>query len=242
MKNKFIQTQNIKLPIRIYCEKRKTTRVSIGKKAVYIRVPLDLPEKEKKKQISSMIEWARARMEKYAGRLSVRPVRTYEDGDILQVGSDTYRLKIIYKDKKTSSARLMDNTITLSISANLSYQDKAVHISTLLSRCIGRKRLPELGRKILTLNKKYFHMKVGRILFKYQKARWGSCSSKGNINISTRLLFAPDDVLEYVCIHELAHLIEPNHSKRFWNLVKKAVPDYKEKENWLKQNQDSCWF
>ncbi|MBN2534848.1 MAG: M48 family metallopeptidase [Spirochaetales bacterium] len=242
MQHEFIQVRDVKFPVCVYNEKRNSTRVSIGKKAVYIRVPVFMSEKEKIKQISSMIEWARNKLEKHADRFSKRPARIYNDGDILQVGDEEYLLNIIDKDKKTSSARLTDNTITLSVSAHLSDYDRAVHIATLISRCIGKKRLPGLSRKILELNRKYFHMKVGKISFKYQKSRWGSCSTKGNINISTRLLFAPDDVLEYVCIHELAHLIEPNHSKRFWNLVKKALPDYKNKEIWLKQNHHLCRF
>jgi predicted metal-dependent hydrolase len=242
MKIKFIQINDIRLPIQVYYEKRKYPRAYIGKKAVYIRVPMRMTEIEKEKQISAMLDWARRKLEKHADRFSAKPVRTYQNGDVLTVGNDTYKLKIIYKDKKTSSATLTANTITLSVSNRVSEREKAAHISTLLSRCIGRKRLPGLCKKILELNNRFFHVNVGRILFKYQKSRWGSCSTKGNINISTRLLFAPGDVLEYVCIHELAHLVEPNHSKRFWNLVKKAVPDYKEKEAWLKQNQDKCWF
>jgi predicted metal-dependent hydrolase len=55
-------------------------------------------------------------------------------------------------------------------------------------------------------------------------------------------LVAPEDVLEYVCIHELAHLVEYNHSKRFWSLVEKAMPDYKEKREWLKKNGYKCVF
>lgn len=242
MKNEYIHAKNISLPVCIYCEKRNSARVSIGRKAVYIRVPVSMSEKERTKQISSMIEWARAKLEKHADRFSDKPVHIYKDGDILQVGQDRYLLRILHKDKKTSSARLKDTTITLFVSAHLSDTERAVHISTLISRCIGRKRLPGLRKKILELNAKYFQMKVGRISFKYQKSRWGSCSVKGNINISTRLLFAPDDVLEYVCIHELAHLIEANHSKRFWNLVRRVVPDYKKKVSWLKKNHHLCWF
>jgi len=51
-----------------------------------------------------------------------------------------------------------------------------------------------------------------------------------------------DDVLDYICVHELAHLIEHNHSDRFWSLVERAMPDYKEKEKWLKENRDKCYF
>ena len=88
----------------------------------------------------------------------------------------------------------------------------------------------------------YFNQKINKVFFKYNKSNWGSCSAAGNINISTRLLFVPDDVLEYVCIHELAHLIEHNHSDRFWGVVEKAMPNYKEKINWLKENGHICSF
>lgn len=198
--------------------------------------------REKKDQISVFLEWARQRLIKNAARYSEKPRRHYKDGDVLCIGNESYKLMINYKEKKTSSAKIMEDTIILSLAAGLTEKEKATIIPTLLSRCIGKKRLPGLSRKIGALNNKYFKKKVGRVFFKYNKSSWGSCSTKGNINISTRLLFAPDDVLEYVCIHELAHLIEHNHSKRYWDLVKKIIPDYKEKEKWLKDNQDKCWF
>jgi len=69
-----------------------------------------------------------------------------------------------------------------------------------------------------------------------------SCSSKSNINLSTRLLFAPSDVIDYVIVHELTHLIEMNHSQKFWNLVKSVMPNYKQKEKWLKEYGKLCDF
>ena len=111
-----------------------------------------MPEKEKQKQISTFIEWARKHLKKNARRFSDKPQRTYKHGDLLPVGNDTYILSIQYKNKKTSSARIIDNTIMLSVSAHLSDKAKAKHISTLLSRCIGRKRLPILEKKGFFLN------------------------------------------------------------------------------------------
>jgi predicted metal-dependent hydrolase len=78
--------------------------------------------------------------------------------------------------------------------------------------------------------------KVGRILIKDQKTRWGSCSSKGNLNFNWRLIMAPPRVIEYLVIHELTHLEHPDHSKRFWNKVAKRLPDYAESEVWLKEH------
>lgn len=75
----------------------------------------------------------------------------------------------------------------------------------------------------------------GRISIKHQKTRWGSCSSKGNLNFNCLLMLCPPDVRDYVVIHELCHRKELNHSKSFWALVGKIMPDYKEKRLWLKK-------
>jgi predicted metal-dependent hydrolase len=69
---------------------------------------------------------------------------------------------------------------------------------------------------------------------KDQKTRWGSCSSLGNINLNWRLIQAPDWVIDYVVIHELAHLHELNHSPSFWSIVGRYCPNYGEAKNWLK--------
>jgi predicted metal-dependent hydrolase len=67
-----------------------------------------------------------------------------------------------------------------------------------------------------------------------QKSKWGSCSRKGNLNFSALLSAAPREVIDYVIIHELAHIIEPNHSKLFWNKVGAADPLYKDHRKWLR--------
>lgn len=73
------------------------------------------------------------------------------------------------------------------------------------------------------------------IRVKNQKSRWGSCSSRQNLNFNWRLLMAPDSVLDYVVVHELCHLREMNHSSAFWSLVASIMPDYKKQEEWLKK-------
>ncbi|HPP34564.1 MAG TPA: SprT family zinc-dependent metalloprotease [Ignavibacteriales bacterium] len=66
--------------------------------------------------------------------------------------------------------------------------------------------------------------------------RWGSCSPKGNLNFSWRLIMAPLSVIDYVVVHELAHLEQRNHSKAFWSIVKMLLPDYEKSNDWLKDN------
>lgn len=76
----------------------------------------------------------------------------------------------------------------------------------------------------------------GRITIRNQKTRWGSCSSKGNLNFNCLLMLAPPEVLDYVVVHELCHLKEMNHSTRFWKEVEKILPDYKVQKKWLKEH------
>jgi len=75
-----------------------------------------------------------------------------------------------------------------------------------------------------------------RVFIKEQRSRWGSCSSAGNLNFNWRLAAAPPEVLDYVVIHELCHLREMNHSRRFWALVAQACPDHKVRRRWLRDN------
>lgn len=81
-------------------------------------------------------------------------------------------------------------------------------------------------------------MKVtyGRITIRDQKTRWGSCSSRGNLNFNWRLLLMPERVMDYVIVHELAHRREMNHSAAFWQIVETYLPDYRERRQWLKEN------
>lgn len=67
------------------------------------------------------------------------------------------------------------------------------------------------------------------------RSRWGSCSAKGNVRLNWRLVMAPPEVLDYVVVHELAHLKELNHSPRFWRAVEEALPQFRESRRWLKE-------
>lgn len=76
----------------------------------------------------------------------------------------------------------------------------------------------------------------GTITIRAQRTRWGSCSSKGNLNFNCLLALVPPEVLDYVVVHELCHRIEYNHSPQFWNLVAGIIPNYQIHRNWLKEN------
>ena len=97
----------------------------------------------------------------------------------------------------------------------------------------------ERAKRIFPERTAYFALRMsvdyGRITIREQKTRWGSCSSKGNLNFNWKLVLLAPELLDYVVVHELAHRREMNHSKNFWKIVEAELPDYRERRRRLKE-------
>jgi predicted metal-dependent hydrolase len=76
----------------------------------------------------------------------------------------------------------------------------------------------------------------GRILFRDYKSMWGKCTGQGEITYNWKLVMAPPRIVDYVIVHELAHLHHLNHSRDFWDCVERVIPDYKARRQWLKDH------
>ena len=83
---------------------------------------------------------------------------------------------------------------------------------------------------------KLLGVSYGSITIRSQRTRWGSCSGKGNLNFNCLLILTPDEVIDYVVVHELCHRKEMNHSPRFWAEVERILPEYRACRRWLKEN------
>ena len=99
-------------------------------------------------------------------------------------------------------------------------------------------QLAELALKVIPDKVRYYaeimQVSYGKITIRNQRTRWGSCSAKGNLNFNCLLMLVPDEVVNYVVVHELCHLLEMNHSESFWRQVERMIPDYKVQRDWLK--------
>lgn len=91
----------------------------------------------------------------------------------------------------------------------------------------------DLIREIVQRFSSELNVNVNKVYFKKMKSRWGSCSAKKNISINIYLSYLPENIIEYVVFHEIAHLVELNHSKQFWNIISSKFEDYKSLENEL---------
>ncbi|MEM6321767.1 MAG: M48 family metallopeptidase [Bacteroidota bacterium] len=242
LQHTFIEIGGQPVPAKVYQEYRNNVRVSIGKTAAILRLPIQMDKKQKKNQFGWFTRWVEKQlMNSEMLRKRFFP-KIYQTGDTLQVGKRTYQLVVTSEDRKTFGANLKGNTIHLKLVKDAHPLSINKSAKTLLSRVIGKDFHPEINQRVHELNQEYFQKDIKGVHLKYNSSNWGSCSTRNNINLSTRLLFAPDDVIDYVIIHELTHLIEMNHSDKFWKIVQSVMPDYKEKEQWLKVNGPSCDF
>jgi predicted metal-dependent hydrolase len=95
--------------------------------------------------------------------------------------------------------------------------------------------LDKIARELIKAHAHSMKIKISKLDIRNTTSRWGSCSSNGRVMLSLKLIMCPYDIIEYVIVHELCHLFEMNHSKKFWQLVSKNFPDYKNAEKWLKK-------
>jgi predicted metal-dependent hydrolase len=101
-----------------------------------------------------------------------------------------------------------------------------------------RRKARKIVHERLELRAPEMGVKFDRVFIRAQRTRWGSCSSRKNLSFNWRLVMAPPEVLDYLVVHELAHLLEPNHSMKFWLIVRSYCPRFEQHRAWLKQNQE----
>ena len=85
-------------------------------------------------------------------------------------------------------------------------------------------------------------VRPSKVTIKEQKTRWGSCSTKGNINLNWKLVMAPLEVVDYVIVHELSHMRRMDHSYKFWEIVGNILPEYSDRRKWLRVNGSKLFF
>jgi hypothetical protein len=105
-----------------------------------------------------------------------------------------------------------------------------------VSEAEARRAVRELVGMLIEEEAPELGVTPARIQIRDQRSRWGSCSTRGTLSFNWRLVLAPLDVLDYVVVHELCHLREPNHSRRFWKLVETRRPEWRVQRDWLHEH------
>lgn len=182
-------------------------------------------------------------------------------GQVIKVGMEIQKIDIIRSKRKTVTIQIKEDG---TVCVRAPYVMKNIEIKKLLKeketwilrnlknieekqvQCENTEKLSreelqqlaELALKVIPDKVQYYAgimwVSYDKITIRNQKTRWGSCSEKGNLNFNCLLMLVPDEVVNYVVVHELCHLLEMNHSEEFWKQVEQVIPNYKVQKDWLK--------
>lgn len=232
----------INVPLKIIFEKRNTVRVALGKDKAILRAPF-YTKASLHEHIKMAHEWLLKIDAEQPDLIARFNFKYYdEENQILILGRDAYTIKMVEMETETGSIKLVGDTLSLEIPKNLNEHTKRNMVRDLLSKILIKRYKNVVSERIKLWNQHFFNKEIKGISLKYNTSNWGSCSASNRLNISSRCLLLPLDVFDYIIVHELSHLIEMNHSKAFWDVVKAVMPNYEEKEEWLKKNGSQLEF
>ncbi|MCT4563036.1 MAG: M48 family metallopeptidase [Maledivibacter sp.] len=216
---------------KIEYSRRKTIQIKLlPPDNVSIKAPYGFSNMEIKAFVEGKRNWIKKKLDFFEQHNIQVMDRKYVEGEKLLLYGDEYILSITENNHKKSSVALESHKLIVN-----SPSAKSELIKQVLE-AFYRIKAKEI---IFSLSLKYeglLGLKPNMIRIKKQKKRWGSCSSKGNLNFNFKLAMAPIRVIDYVVLHEFCHLRHMNHSREFWNLVEEYMPDYLEKREWLRIN------
>jgi len=237
-----VQIGEASIPLVIYRELRHNWRIAIAQQSVNLRIPLiDSPD-----QPGDPVQWAMKWIKKkFASEPQIFNrffLKAPTDGKIYQTVFGAYTLRIVQANRKTAGGQVVDRELIVKCPNLWNEGMRADGLPRVVSKLLAHALHDDFFHKIMDLNDRYYQFVVEGLSFKYNKSNWGSCSHDGNLTFSTRLFLAPEPVVDYVIIHELAHLRHHNHSRAFWDLVAAAMPDYRRCTAWLKEHGNDLYF
>ena len=211
--------------------KPRRRRLSItisAHKDVQVLAPKAVSESE----IHSFVEANSAWIDRTLKRVEKRyvPPKTFKEGELFMFLGENYPLTVQQGPK--NHVEFNGQSLSVSYKKTAHVRDQ---VQSLLLKWY-KERAKDIIPDRVVIHAEEMDLDYNDIRIKTLKTRWGSCSSLRNLNFNWVLMMAPIQVLDYVVIHELAHLVHMNHSKAFWAVVETYCPDYKTHIKWLKDN------
>lgn len=200
---------------------------------VSVAAPKDIGEDRVEAALRTKAKWMLRKLAEFREIQMPTVHREFISGEKIPYLGRQYRLKVNMDSQEQVSILYQNGRFIASVPkvANAAWRQEQLHqafrawyMTHGLSKIEQRVKLfaPRLG------------VHVSKIMIKDQQARWGSCTKNGTVNINWRILMAPMRIVDYVVVHELAHLIHADHSSEFWTVVGSVMPDYHARKEWLR--------
>ena len=224
---------NFDFPVEIIrTERSKSASIEIEDDTVKVTVPQNLSDLRIEELIKNRTVWIRQKLKIQTE--TIRPKdKEYVNGETFSYLGRNYRLKCL--SGGSGEAKLTNGYLTVCLATDASGAAVEGCVRQSLQQWYQARALEKLKEK----TKRYsaiLGVSPQSVGVKEYKARWGSCSSSGDVTYNWRIIMAPHHIVDYIVVHELCHLLEHNHGPKYWKHVKNVIPDYKECREWLKVN------
>lgn len=208
--------------------------VTMGK-GLRVSTPPRFPMHELPAIIHSRKDWIVEKLVEFARLQKKIPRQRFRNGSTIMFLGRAYRLTLVPTPFTRPHVRLNGSDIEISIPQALHNEHREEYIKNVITAWY-RLQASKIVRPRVATWATLMKLKPGKVTIKKAKTRWASCSEQGNLNFNLRLVMVPPSVMDYVIIHELAHLRELNHSERYWKIVDRYCPRRKRIQEWLKEH------
>ena len=215
---------------------RRTMAIQIDPaKGVVVRAPNKARDSEIQKMLEKKIPWITKHLAAARQKAAEVPRHDFKAGDVFLFLGEKHMLS--FKTGRQNKVETAGFFIIVTLKPDTG-QDA---VPGLLEKWYRARARETFDWKVQDYAKR-LEVKPGRITIRGQTRRWGSCSSKGNLNFNWKLIMAQPEILDYVVAHELCHLKYMDHQKEFWMTLGRIMPDYEQRRKWLKQNGHTLGF
>jgi predicted metal-dependent hydrolase len=208
---------------------RKTVAIAVERNGqVVVRAPNTLSDRQIEAVIERKRGWIYRHLAQWYDLNTTRVTREYVNGEGFLYLGRSYRLKLV--EDQDVPLLLKDGYFCL----RSDYGDAP--LADVAFRAFYRQKgVQRIGERVWAYQTK-LGVQPNTVRVIELKYRWASCSAQGRLNFHWKCMMAPLTVLDYIIVHELAHMLHANHSASFWNAVDKVLPDYRERKAWLRVN------
>lgn len=200
-------------------------RIDVDIHGVTVVLPED-SESDPEALLKENAAWVIEKQSEYESYREAIPERNYEEGETFPYLGEPHEIVV----EQRPSSEVVNGTFRLA-----KHHVEQTSVKRALETLYRRK-----ARECFEDRATHFAAEMGveydQIEIRNQRTKWGSCSSTGTLGLNWRLMMAPPDIIDYILVHELAHLQEANHSDEFWSIVAEFDPEYKQHANWLDKN------
>ena len=238
--------------------RKKTIEITLDpERGVLVRSPARTPSKDIRELVQKRARWI---LDHATDDVLDPPPRRFTDGESLfYLGEQIPIITEILQDTDIGidmgggallrltayaevSVRLEDNAFRIGIPAGISEEERIAGVRAALERWYRREAARLLPEIVARWQGNVSRKKPTQVLIRSQRRRWGSCSSDGSIRLNWRIVMAEPALIDYVVVHELAHLVVMDHSPRYWQKVESVMPDYRLRRKRLNEVGSRFWL